>query len=284
MQGQGASRTQAIPIAEYRRRIFLAQFGPPALSIILATVVFTLGTAAWEYLVLPGLLPQSFIQDSPLGLIIRTVPKPAFEKTATAEGTLVAPGPRDPNVVGLGRASIGGAGGSALANMRIAMSFVDGTVIQPGEQFSFDDVAESWDFRENPKYLPSLATSARGPIVMRGGGVCWVSTAIWRAALEAGIATDFRENHFGYVAPLGAGLDATNTLVIRNNSSVPLTVRTWEEGGYVMASLVADGKLDRMAEVSAPKQIGKGSWVAYQTVYWDDGDVTTHAFYSRYYW
>ncbi len=284
MQAQAPSRTHAIPMAEYRRRVFLTQFGPPVLSVILATVIFTVGTAVWEYLVLPGLLPQSFIQDSPLGLIVRTVPKPAFEKTAAAEGTLVAPLPRDPTIAGQGRAYVGGMGGSAVTNMRISMAFVDGTVIAPGEQFSFDDEAESWDFRENPKYLPSLATSARGPIVMRGGGVCWVSTAIWRAALEAGIATDVRENHFGYVAPLGAGLDATNTLVIRNNSSIPLTVRTWEEGGYVMAALVGDGKLDRTAEVSDPKQLGKGNWVSYQTVYWDDGDVTTHAFYSRYYW
>jgi vancomycin resistance protein YoaR len=271
-------------MAEYRRRVFLTQFGPPALSLIMATVIFTAGTAVWEYLVLPTLLPQSFIQDSPLAMIVRTVPKPAFEKTAVAAGTLVAPTLTDPTTAGQGRAYVGAIGGSALTNMRIAMSFVDGTVIPPGEQFSFDDEAESWDFRENAKYLPSLATSARGPIVMRGGGVCWVSTAIWRAALEAGIATDYRENHFGFVAPLGAGLDATNTLVIRNNSSVPLTVKTWEEGGYVVAELVAGGKLDRTAEVSAPKQVSKGNWVTYQTVRWDDGDVTTQEFYSHYYW
>jgi vancomycin resistance protein YoaR len=175
-------------------------------------------------------------------------------------------------------------GGNALKNMRIAISFLDGEVIYPGQRLSFDEVAQSWDFKEHSSYLPSYATSARGPIIMRGGGVCWVSTALWRAALAAGLATDVRENHYGYVAPLGAGLDATNTLIIRNNSSVPITVRTWEESGAVAVALVSDGELDRKAVVSQPEQTGRGSYVVYQTVYWDDGDVTTHPFHSRYFW
>ncbi len=91
MQATAPSRTHAIPMAEYRRRVFLAQFGPPALSLILATTIFTVGTAVWEYLVLPSRLPQSFIQDTPLGMIVRTVPKPAFEKTASAKEPWLRP-------------------------------------------------------------------------------------------------------------------------------------------------------------------------------------------------
>jgi vancomycin resistance protein YoaR len=277
-------RSQAIPIAEYRRRAFYAQVGPPALALTLATIVFTVGLAVWQYLVLPGITPQHLILDSPLSTMFKTAPRPVIEKNASAEGVLVAPAIPESSIVSQGRASLGGVGGNAVKNMRIAINFLDGEVIAPGQQLSFDDVAQSWDFKEHYSYLPSYATSARGPIMMRGGGVCWVSTALWRAALAAGLATDVRENHYGYVAPLGAGLDATNTLVIRNNSSIPITVRAWEESGAVAVALIADGELDRKAEVSEPTPTGRGSYVVYQTVYWDDGDVTTHPFYSRYFW
>jgi vancomycin resistance protein YoaR len=277
-------RSQAIPIATYRRRVLIGQVGPPALAATLATIIFTIGLAVWQYLVLPGITPQHFFHDSPLRSMFQTAPGPAVEKSAAAEGFLLPPVIGESSILAEGRASLGGVGGNSLKNMRIAIGFVDGEVIYPGQQFSFDDVARSWDYKEHPSYVPSLATSSRGPIMMRGGGVCWVSTALWRAALTAGLATDVRENHYGFVAPLGAGLDATNTLVIRNNSSVPITVRAWEESGSVAVALVADGELDRKGVVSGPQQLGRGSWVATQTVYWDDGDVTTHSFYSRYYW
>jgi hypothetical protein len=275
---------QAIPAAEYRRRVFLTQFGPPALALTIATVIFTAGLAVWEYGVRPGITPRHFILDGPLRAMFHTDPRPAVEKGATGEGKLAAPVVPEKSIVAEGRASLGGVDGNAVKNMRIAIGFVDGTVIQPGQQFSFDDVAQSWDFREHPSYLPGTATSARGPIMMRGGGVCWVSTALWRAALAAGLATDVRENHYGLVAPLGAGLDATNTLVIRNNSSLPITVRAWEEDDSVAVSLVAEGELDRKAVVSDPQSNGRGSYFVDQTVYWDDGDVTSQTFYSRYYW
>jgi hypothetical protein len=277
-------RSQAIPIAEYRRRALFAQVGPPTQALTLAAIVFVVGIAVWEYLILPGTVPQHFSLDSPLHAMFQTAPRPAREKIATAEGLLVAPVIPESSLAGQGHASLGGVEGNALKNMRIAINFLDGEVIYPGQRLSFDDVAQTWDFKEHPSYLPSYATSARGPIIMRGGGVCWVSSALWRAALAAGLATDVRDNHFGYVALLGAGVDATNTLVIRNNSSVPITVRAWEESGSVVVALVADGELDRKAVVSQAMQTGRGSYVVYQTVYWDDGEVTTHPFYSRYFW
>lgn len=277
-------RSQAIPVHQYRRRVFLGQYGPPMLAATLAAVVFSIGFAIWENLVLPSLAPRHFVLDSPLHVMFRTALRPGVEKAGVAEGVLQTPDLAEALVVGQGTASIAGVGGNALKNMRIAIGFLDGVVIPPGEALSFDDVAQTWDFKEHPAYLPSYATSVRGPIIMRGGGVCWVSTALWRAALAAGLATDVRENHYGLVAPLGAGLDATNTLVIRNNSVVPITVRAWEESSAVVVALVSEGKLDRTATVSQPAQIGRGTYVVYQTVYWDDGEVTTHAFHSRYYW
>jgi vancomycin resistance protein YoaR len=120
--------------------------------------------------------------------------------------------------------------------------------------------------------------------MMRGGGVCWLSTAIWRAALGAGLKTEYRENHVGLVDALGAGLDATNTLVLRNDSDVPVTIHAWIERDQVYAALDSDEPLGRTAVVRAPQRLGPGRYVAYQEIYWDDGSVTTNEFDSRYAW
>ena len=100
-------------------------------------------------------------------------------------------------------AYIGGMGEAAVTNIGIAISLIDGAVIQPGERFSFDDTARTWDFNEDPIYVWGTATTTRGIIPMRGGGVCWLSTALWRATLAAGLRTDFRENHYGLIDQFG---------------------------------------------------------------------------------
>ena len=189
-----------------------------------------------------------------------------------------------PSEVGFGVADVGAIGDAALTNIGIAISFLDGSVIEPGEQLSFDDVARTWDFNEDPIYLMGIATTTRGVIPMRGGGVCWVSTALWRATLAAGLRTDFRENHYGLVGQLGAGLDATNTLVVRNDSPVPITVRASLEDEEVHVSLLADEPLDRTAEVEGPFSAGRGGHVIHQDVTWADGHTTSSEFVSRYYW
>jgi len=177
-----------------------------------------------------------------------------------------------------------GAGKASITNVGIAISFVDGAVIEPGGRFSFDDTARTWDFSEDPRYLWGPATSTRGVILMRGGGVCWLSTALWRAALAAGLETDFRENHYGLVDLLGGGLDATNTLVLRNDSDVPITIRAWMDNDYVYASLYPEGDLGRSGVVRGPERLSSGRWIAYQDITWADGHTSTNEFLSRYSW
>lgn len=189
-----------------------------------------------------------------------------------------------PSEVAHGMAYVGGTGEAAITNVAIAISFLDGAVIEPGARLSFDDTARTWDFNEDPLYVWGTATTTRGIIPMRGGGVCWLSTALWRATLAAGLRTDFRENHYGLVDQLGAGLDATNTLVIRNDSPAAITVRASLEEDEVHVSLLSDGPLDRTANVDGPFAAGRGGHVIYQDVTWADGRKTSSEFVSRYYW
>jgi len=277
-------------LATYRRRQRLGQLAPRALILALALVLYPVAASpTWlaPRVALPipyaGLIPQPTVFDVPLAL-------PAPVKPVVDDNTLESvtvpevAWPSDPTRLAAGAAPIAGLGYSSTTNIKIAIGFLDGVVIQPGEQLSFDDTARTWDYSEDPRYLMSTATSARGVIYMRGGGVCWLSTALWRAALWAGLPTDIRENHYGLVSQLGGGYDATNTLVVRNNTESPITVHAWMDDGQVYASLLSDQPLDRTGEVRGPYNVGRGRYVLYQDVYWDDGEITTREFPSTYYW
>jgi len=185
---------------------------------------------------------------------------------------------------GIGWAKVRGLGGNMLYNVDVAIGFVDGTVVPPGEIFSFDDVARTWDWREDEAYAWGQATAWYGVIMMRGGGVCWVSTAIWRAAMDAGLHTTFRENHQGIVELLGAGYDATNTLRFQNDSGVPIRVRVWRDDEVIQATIQADAPPDRWAQVRGPVLAADGGDVVYQDIEWPDGSVTTNSYYSGYAW
>ena len=279
--------SQAIPVRVYRRqrtsrlRRQRATRVPSRLPLTIAAVALSIALATpfalnkpWEGLATAPAVPIPLIAPTLMSLdaLSSVDPIPGLELAVK------------PTELAHGSAYVGGIGQAALTNIEIAISFLDGTVIAPGERLSFDDTARSWDFAEDPIYVMGVGTTTRGIIPMRGGGVCWVSTALWRAALSAGLRTDFRENHYGLVDQLGAGTDATNTLVIRNDSEAPITVRASLEDERVHVSLLADGPLDRTAEVDGPYRAGRGGYVIYQDVTWADGRKTTSEFVSRYYW
>lgn len=273
-------------MGDYRRRLFMeARF--PRLAVLLATAVLYL-SAASPWFVLQGLpLQATHAVEHAVGVTEGYIAADAALAEAEAARVLAAPveGLPAPSLRFLAQGQADATlVGSSLTNALIAISFIDEYVIEPGTVFSFDDVARTWDFREDPAYLWSLGTSRYGFIDMRGGGVCWVSTALWRAALYAGLPTEFRQNHLGMVPNLGIGTDATNTLAIRNDSKVPITVRAWMDDEAINVALLAPEALDRKGSVRGPERSGPGTYVLYQDVTWADGRKHTMPFYSGYYW
>jgi vancomycin resistance protein YoaR len=230
----------------------------------------------------PAPLPPSYaLVELPPSTAAKAASLNHFDTTAGLVAAGVAAATR---VVAHSNASVAGIGEAAVSNVELAVSMLDGTVIEPGGRLSFDDTARTWDFQEDPRYVMGTATSTRGLIAMRGGGVCFLSTALWRATLSAGLRTDFRQSHYGLVDPLGPGLDATNTLVIRNDSPVPITVRAWIDEEEVHVKLLADESLDRTASVDGPHQLGRGHYVVYQETTWADGSAASSEFHSYYLW
>ena len=174
--------------------------------------------------------------------------------------------------------------GAGRYNAKIAVDRLDGAILTPGQRLNFDDVARSWDGHEDLAYLVSRGTSCTGGLVtMRGGGVCYVSTAIWRAWMRAGLKTVERVSHSGLLDDFGAGFDAANTLIVENDSPTTLRLGVRFVGDEILVTITGSEAPDRRSTVSTPVQRGNG-YVVVQDVQAADGRRWSASFDSHYCW
>ena len=94
-----------------------------------------------------------------------------------------------------------------ITNMKIASQTLDGIVLMPGEIFSYNELIGE----TTPEKGYALAnTYADNKIVPDyGGGICQVSTALYRAVMRANIRSVERTNHSMIVSYSEPSLDAT---------------------------------------------------------------------------
>lgn len=92
-------------------------------------------------------------------------------------------------------------------NIELACEAINGTVLAPGEEFSFNNVVGQ---RTAEKGYGAAAAYNEGEVVQEiGGGICQVSSTLYNAVLRAGLKTTKRQSHTfepSYVTP---GMDAT---------------------------------------------------------------------------
>lgn len=135
-----------------------------------------------------------------------------------------------------------------MVNAERAAEAIDGTLIYPGQTFSFWDAAGPFDTAHgyiygygvlNGKVVPALA-----------GGVCVTSTALYRAVLDAGLEVVERHSH-GVPLAWANGDDAAVSFHVnpdgsltrswdfkfRNDLNVPLVIAARREGMTVNVEL-----------------------------------------------
>lgn len=92
-------------------------------------------------------------------------------------------------------------------NIELAAEAIDGTVLLPGEKFSFNSIVGPTTAAKGYKLAGAYAA---GELVENyGGGICQVSSTIYDAALCANLEIVERYNHSSLVSYLDPGLDAT---------------------------------------------------------------------------
>lgn len=97
--------------------------------------------------------------------------------------------------------------GSRGHNITLAASKANGTILQPGEIFSYRQTVGPYNMANGYQNAPIQQNG--GTAYASGGGVCQLTTTIFNAQLLAGLETVYRTNHGAPVAYAPRGMDAT---------------------------------------------------------------------------
>jgi vancomycin resistance protein YoaR len=102
---------------------------------------------------------------------------------------------------------MGESSSNRIHNVQLMADFIDGTVIEPGQVFSFNQVVgprtSERGFLEGQEIIGSLVLPSIG------GGVCQTATTLFNDAFELGLPILERTNHNLYLAHYPLGRDAT---------------------------------------------------------------------------
>lgn len=166
---------------------------------------------------------------------------PGLPATAADSSMRSAPAPDEfPVTLGSFTTTLVGSLPERTHNLRLAVQALDGAVLRPGEELSF-----------NQRVGPRTAERGYGPapVILRetrqvqvGGGVCQVATTLFAASLLAGLGVVERHRHSSPVDYVAPGEDATiawgaKDLRLRNDLDQDVRVRVEVLGSTLVARI-----------------------------------------------
>lgn len=132
-------------------------------------------------------------------------------------------------------------------NLRLICDILNGYVLQPGEEFSFNGVVgertAERGFKPAPAYSGNRLTNAVG------GGACQTSTTLYNCVLLADLEVVTRFCHGAMVTYVPLGLDAavnwgTTDFAFRNNFHFPIKIEAEVSDGYVKMKILGTDEKD----------------------------------------
>lgn len=172
--------------------------------------------------------------------------------------------------------------GNLQTNLKLACEAINGTVINPGESFSFNDVVGQRTSAKGYKHADDQIGQDKNRIL--GGGISQVSSALYYCTLVADLNVTNRVSHAVIPGFSDYGLDAavgwtTPDFKFTNTLSLPIQIQASAADGTVKVSILGTDEWDYYVamdyEISGTK--------AFKTVYRDfkadneegykDGDV-----------
>ncbi|MEK9159720.1 MAG: VanW family protein [Patescibacteria group bacterium] len=158
-------------------------------------------------------------------------------------------------LVGVGYSTYNTSPANRIANVNRGFEQFNGVIIEQGTEFSFTDLMGPIDAANG--WLPELVIKGDETIPEYGGGLCQVSSTMFRAALYSGLPITQRKNHSYavsyYAAPYGYGLDATvydpnPNLKFMNDTPGDLLIQGYTDGfdAYFVLYGTYDGRTVKM--------------------------------------
>ncbi len=195
-------------------------------------------------------------------------------------------------------------------NITLAAAAINGTILNPGEEFSFNGVVGE---RTTAKgYKPAGAYVSGETVDQVGGGICQVSSTLYYCTLKANLEVTDRRNHMYSVSYLPLGFDATvnwGTIdyKFKNNQDYPIKIvayvqnkelyveiwgtkldDTYVELQYSTVSTLGYEVIEEIDESLAPgetkvKTSGHGGYVvdSYLLLYDGNGELINKTYLAR---
>lgn len=133
-----------------------------------------------------------------------------------------------------------GCGPARATNLAVGSQRISGTIINPGEVFSFINAVG--EISAATGYAAAGIYTAKGVEQGIGGGICQVVSTVYNSALISGMEILQRHQHSYIVDYVPAGRDATMyaptlDLKFRNTLSRPIKIVAWANGGAVTVQI-----------------------------------------------
>lgn len=144
------------------------------------------------------------------------------------------------DVLGTARTHVGGSS-ARIGNVRLAAAKVNGTVLNTGDVFSYNNKVGrrtvEGGFKEAPAYVQGNTVNEVG------GGVCQPSSTLYLACLYANLHIVQRSAHRYVPSYVPKGMDATVSwggpdYKFQNNTNYPIRIIASYSGGYLTMKLV----------------------------------------------
>ena len=132
-------------------------------------------------------------------------------------------------------------------NLKVACAAINGTILKPGETFSFND--HLGERTEEKGYKPAGTYAGTKLIDTVGGGICQVSTTLYYCTLLADMEIVDRINHGLPVTYIDYGMDATVSwggpdFKFKNNFNFPIKLLAEVSDGYVRMKIMGTDEKD----------------------------------------
>ena len=143
---------------------------------------------------------------------------------------------------------------SQQENIRVASRALNGCVLKPGDEFSFNRVVGPRT--DGRGYRPAASYLEKGSPQTTGGGICLLSSALYQAALASGLRIESRTPHTRTIASVEPGLDATvwyggADLKFINSSTNPILINAECKNNNLYIRLLGeqDARFDKTAQL-----------------------------------
>lgn len=155
-------------------------------------------------------------------------------------------------------------------NLRLAANKINGTVLMPGETFSYNTIVGE---RTIAAGYRNAAIYENGQVVDGlGGGICQVSTTLYNSVLKSDLEIVERTNHMFLATYAPGGLDATVAygsldFKFKNNRNYPIKVVATVENGYCTVQIYGL-RTDNDYQIQlTSRKIGALTYQAYKNYY-----------------